>query len=366
MTADDEEVRGEKRGADDDEVREHLDQTARLEDERPPQRRLRALDATPRALLEIAQEAPELDEQDERHEHADRRQAPVVEDVVGESRRADRGRDDREEEHGLRLGEPVVDEPVRRVIAATLRDRSLLDEPRDGDERRVEDRDCEHEQGEKDRRDRGSGNRPARRERERREREPDHHASRVAHEHRCSAARPQVEREEAGAGEPEREREREHCVVLVLGHGVDREVRARDDGKRRREPVHVVEEVEGVRDADEPDQADRPRENVVPDDLDVQAAREHDDRGGDLRCELRDRGEVPEVVDEPGDEDDRDACEDAAELARPLECAGREREQDPRREAREDPDATEQRRRLRVPALVRRDGDEPRARGCAE
>ena len=224
MPADRQEVRGEERGADEHEVGEHLDQAARLEDERAPERRLRALDATPRALLEIAQEAPELDEQDERHEHADRRQAAVVEDVVGERRRADRGRDDREQEHGLRLREPVVDEPVRRVIAAALRDRSLLDEPRDRDERRVEDRDREDEQGEKDRRDRGSGDRPARRERERREPEPDHQAPRVAHEHGGSAARPQVEREEAGAGEPEREREHEHCVVLVLGHGVDREV----------------------------------------------------------------------------------------------------------------------------------------------
>ena len=87
---------------------------------------------------------------------------------------------------------------------------------------------------------------------------------------------------------------------------------------------------------------DRPREHVVADDLDAQAAREHDDGRGDLRRELRDRAQVPEVVDEPGDEDDRDAREDPAELAAPLDGAGRERERDARDEAGEDADAAEQ------------------------
>ncbi len=129
------------------------------------------------------------------------------------------------------------------------------------------------------------------------------------------ALRPQVEREEAAAREAERDRQREHGLVLVRRQRVDREVGARDDRQRRRETVHVVEQVEGVRDADEPEEADRPREDVVPDDLDVEPAREHDDGGGDLRGELRDRAQVAEIVDEPCDEDDRDAGEDPAELA---------------------------------------------------
>ena len=121
--------------------------------------------------------------------------------------------------------------------------------------------------------------------------------------------------------------EGEDRVVLVLRDRVDREVRTRDDRERRREAVHVVEQVERVRDPDEPEEADRPREDVVADDLDVEPAREHDDGGQDLRGELRERAQVPKVVDEPCDEDDRDAGEDPAELARPLERARREREQ---------------------------------------
>ena len=164
----------------------------------------------------------------------------------------------------------------------------------------------------------------------------------VAHEHRGSALRPQVEREEAAACEPERDREREDRLVLVRGQRVDRKVRARDDRERRREAVHVVEEVEGVGDADEPEQADRPRDDVVADQLDVEAAREDDDGRGDLGGELRDRAQVPEVVDEPGDEDDRDTGEDAAELAGPLDDPRRERDGDPGGEAGEDPDSAEE------------------------
>jgi hypothetical protein len=107
---------------------------------------------------------------------------------------------------------------------------------------------------------------------------------------------------------PERDRERQHRLVLVLRERVDREVAARDDRERRRETVHVVEQVEGVRDAHEPQEPESPGEDVVADDFDVEAAREDDDGGGDLRGELRDRAQVPEVVDETRDEDDRDAA----------------------------------------------------------
>ena len=161
-----------------------------------------------------------------------------------------------------------------------------------------------------------------------------------------------------GAREPESQSECQHGLVLVLGHRVDREVRAGDDRKSRREPVHVVEEVERVRDPDEPEEPDCPREDVVSDDLDVEAAREHDDRGDDLRAELRDRAQVSQIVDQPREEDDRDADEDPAELARPLDYPRRQRDRDSGREPGEDPDAAERRRRLLVPPLVGRDGDE--------
>ena len=71
----DEVVRGEEGAADEHEVHDDLDEAPWLEDERAPERRLgRRLCAAARALLEIAEEAPELDEQHEGHEDADRGQ----------------------------------------------------------------------------------------------------------------------------------------------------------------------------------------------------------------------------------------------------------------------------------------------------
>ena len=168
------------------------------------------------------------------------------------------------------------------------------------------------------------------------------------------------------AREPERDREREHGVVRVLGRRVDREVRAGDRRQRRREPVHVVEQVERVRDPDEPEDPDTPREHVVSDDLDLEPAREHDHRGADLEPELDERAQVAQVVDEAGGEEERGAREDAAELAAPLERAGRERDADAGDEAEEDADAAEGRRGRLVPALPARVGDQPAAERRAQ
>src|ERR671938_557248 len=63
-------------------------------------------------------------------------------------------------------------------------------------------------------------------------------------------------READGGGEDE------HEPVRVRRDGVDREVGARDPGERRGEAVHVVEQVEGVRHPDEPDERDRGRGDV--------------------------------------------------------------------------------------------------------
>ena len=140
----------------------------------------------------------------------------------------------------------------------------------------------------------------------------------------------------------------------MLGQRVDREVAARDRGEGRREPVHVVEQVEGVRDPDQPEEPDRPPEDVVPDDLDAEPAREHDHGGADLNRELDGRAQVPQVVEQPRREEERAAGEDAAELAAPLDRADRERERQRGDEAREDPDPAEAGRRPLVPALAAR------------
>ena len=129
-----------------------------------------------------------------------------------------------------------------------------------------------------------------------------------------AVAGPQVEREEAAAGEAEREREASTVSFGCAVDRVDREVSAGDDRERRGEAVHVVEQVERVRDADEPEEAIATPSMSFADDLDGRPARDHDDRGRELRGELRERAQVPEIVDEPRDEHDRDAREDPAEL----------------------------------------------------
>ena len=247
------------------------------------------------------------------------------------------------------------------MVPAALGDRPPLEQPDDRDERGVEDRHREDEERQQDRRHRGSRDLPARGERQRGEREAEDLAARVAHEDRGGPARPEVKGQEADAGGAEREREHQHHAVRVLGHGVERVVGARDRGERRREPVHVVEQVERVRDPDEPDECDRGRQHLVVDDLDREPAGENDRRRAELGAELRDRAEREEVVGEPGGEEEGAAAEHAEELGARVDRAGRDREQDPGCEAEEDPDSAEARRRSLVPALSRRNRDEPPA-----
>ena len=68
--------------------------------------------------------------------------------------------------------------------------------------------------------------------------------------------------------------------------GVDGEEERAHDGEAPREPVHVVEEVEGVRDRHEPEQAEGGSGEAVVDDLDADARRDDDSRGGELPGEL--------------------------------------------------------------------------------
>ncbi len=98
---------------------------------------------------------------------------------------------------------------------------------------------------------------------------------------------------------------------------------------------------------------------VVGDDLDREPGDEHDAGGRELGRELRHRPQRVEVVGEPGEEEDRAADEDAAELPARLDGVDGERRADAGHEAREDADAAEDGRRALVPALARRRGDEP-------
>ena len=117
--------------------------------------------------------------------------------------------------------------------------------------------------------------------------------------------RPQVEGEEADAGPAERERDGQARLARVPHDRIDREDGARHRGERRGQAVHVVEEVERVRDPDEPDEAQHRREHVVADHLDREAGAEHRRRGPELGDELRHRAERVDVVNEPGREENR-------------------------------------------------------------
>ena len=284
-----------------------------------------------------------------------------AEHVVSERGRPEQRREQCQRRDRLLLGEAVVDEPVGGVVGAALGDGPALDRPAHGHKRRVQDRDREHEQRQHDARQRRAGGRPARCERERGEAEADHLAAGVAHEDARAAAGTQVEGEEADAGAAEGERDDERELARVLVEGGDSEDCAGDGRERRGQAVHVVEQVEGVRDPDEPDESQRRREHVVADDLDGQAGGEHDARGRKLRRELRDRLERVDVVDEAGNEQDRAAGDDAEQLAAGVCRIDQDGGGDAGHEAEEDADAAEDGRRARMPALTGRVGDEASA-----
>ena len=363
LPVDEQQVRAQERPAHERRVDEQLDEPPRLDRDGVTKPRVAGTSA-PLLLRELGEEAPELHEQREGDEHAESRDGRPVEHVVGDGCRPERDRDEGEQRHGLGLREAVVDETVRRVVLPALGHGAPLGEPPDGDEGRVEDRDREHQERQQHGRHRRPRRGPARRQAERREEEPQELAPRVAHEH-LRAARTEVEGKEAEACEREREREHEDEVVLVDRRRVDREVEARHRRERRGEAVHVVEEVERVRDADEPEERDDDTEDVVRDELDPQARSDRDRRGSELGDELRDRAQVTHVVDEPGREDDPAACQDPGELPRRIQGADRDGQRDAGCQPARDADPAERRRCPLVPALSRGQRDEPGRGGGA-
>ena len=140
----------------------------------------------------------------------------------------------------------------------------------DRDERRVEDRDREDEHRQHQRGDGRLGDLPARREPERAEREAEHLAARVAHEDERRLPRAEVEGQEAERTRRPSASERTSSSrsSWTVTASIAKKSRA-IEGERPGEPVHVVEQVEGVRHPDEPEDAERRGEDVVRDDLTV-------------------------------------------------------------------------------------------------
>ena len=264
-----EQERRQERRADHGAVGEHLGEPARVAEEDA---------AVVGAAVDVGEQAPELHQQREGHEHADRRQPAVAECLVREARRPERGRDRGEQHDRARLRDPERDEPMRAVVAPALGDRPAVEQAHDRDERRVEDRHREHEHRQQERHERRRGDGVARRQTERREQEPDQLRAAVAHPGERALARPQVERQEAEEGGGERQREDEDEPRRLVPRGGDREERRGDRGEARCETVHVVEEVEGVRHPDQPHDAERDRDPVPVHDLHRGAGRQDDRR----------------------------------------------------------------------------------------
>ena len=92
------------------------------------------------------------------------------------------------------------------------------------------------------------------------------------------------------------------------------------EGDAGGEPVHVVEQVEGVRDAHHPDDGEGHVERVVVEEVGADPARDEDDGGQDLAGELEAHLEAvaQHVVEEADQERDRGAEEERHQL--PLDA----------------------------------------------
>ena len=139
---------------------------------------------------------------------------------------------------------------------------------------------------------------------------------------------------------------------------IDGEERAGHRGERRREPVHVVEQVERVRHPEQPHDSEQSRGHVVGDDLDADTGDEDERDGRSLRGELRERGKPEDVVDHAGDEEDGAAAEDAAELAACGDDAGRGGDSGCDEHPGEDAAAAQQGRRAGMPTVRAWRGDD--------
>ena len=250
---------------------------------------------------------------------------------------------------GAALRESESDEAVRGVVASALRGRSARKFSDDGDECGVENGDEEDEDGHGDDDDEASA--PLARSGQQGracEEEADEHRAAVAHEDR---GRVRVVAEEAQESRRERG-ERGGLDHLPVGGEVRGDEDRRDGRDAGGQPVHVVEEVDGVRDPDEPEDRHDQGDRRAP------APRQHqpevDDRARDqhLSDQLLVGLDVEEVVQQPDGEERRARAQHHPALPRV-----RDEQEVGDGDRRVDRDAAQHRRRLAVPAVGLRPGD---------
>ena len=276
-----------------------------------------------------------------------------------------RRREDVEGDDRAPLVDAERDEAVREVIAAAAHRAAAREAPRHAHERRVENRDKEDEQ--RDRCNRHDARLELGRGEQRRaaQERTQEQASAVTHE---DGGRPDVVDKEAERRTDERGHRggkrdgasgRERGKEEDAGHG----------GNARRQPVDVVEQVERVGDAHDPDER---QQRIQRDDSGEARGRhqEHDDAGHDrLHDELGRRAEVKDVVEGP--EREHQARRDEERHERHERCAQHRRDCERGRHRA----AAEQRDGFPMPAIAMRPGEganpmrersTKRSQGCRE
>ena len=232
-----------------------------------------------------------------------------------------------------------------RMVAATLRDGPAAEDAHQRHERRIENGNEHHHH----RRGDDDENRPRPAvvlvKRQNRQRVAQEERATVAHEDRRrfpvedEKAEKRSSQRRADSGERHLLQQQEECA-LKQGH---------DDRHPAREPIHVVEEVRRVGDADDPEEAQRLVEDRKGRPGKRRAKRDGDARDERLARQFGIRLQWKDVVDQPEAKHRRGPGEN-----RPLMEVGQRR-----RKCDKDAHATGERNRTRVPTLCPRDGDEP-------
>ena len=207
--------------------------------------------------------------------------------------------------HGPPLVDPERNQAVRQMIAAAAHRTAAGQPPRHADERRVEDRDEQDEQ--RNRRHRGNAGFEARRGQQRRasQERSEKEGPAVSHEDRGG---PRVV-EEKSQGSADEGRDRECQRHRASGGECRKEERPCDGGNAGRETVDVIEQVEGVGDADDPDERQQAVHRRNSGDV-GRGHQEHDDRRNDgLDNELGRRSEAEHIVDRTESEHEPSADE---------------------------------------------------------
>jgi hypothetical protein len=144
------------------------------------------------------------------------------------------------------------------------------------------------------------------------QKEPDEHRAAVTHEDRGRVRVVHQESHERGGEDGEQE----SVGRLPIAHEAGREEGGGDRGDARRQPVHVVEQVDRIGDADQPDERDRHVEHGCLRPGQREPEGNHDRRSHDLADQLLVRLEADQIVQQPDQEQERACAQDHEERGR--------------------------------------------------